>query len=204
MYPKVKVRVERDQEDHPALHDDDLGLKALVSLSIHESSSPVRDRKDSSLTPNAKVPLSYVPHVPIPRVPVSEGLGFCSSLAIESLAFAGAENNNIYEDKVNIRASTIPRPRAVLSSPDNDVMIGNKNRIKDDQRSASKNCSFGQNRHSRCKNIPSGTTQDLSKTRKSKDATNDKIDPKESKRSARGTAYHKKYSGTGKPSSAGI
>ncbi|KAJ6725819.1 hypothetical protein OIU79_004053 [Salix purpurea] len=60
------------------------------------------------------------------------------------------------EDRPNIRASSIPRPRAVLSSPDNDAVIGNNyNKTKVARSSALKNSKVIQNRHELCKVVPS-------------------------------------------------
>ncbi|XP_028793358.1 uncharacterized protein LOC114749057 isoform X2 [Neltuma alba] len=91
MYPKVKVRQEQYQDDHRVIQDNN--LKALQSLSLRVS--------------------------PPPEVPVSEDLGACN-LTSDSSGPTGAEkDDNIDEDRVNIRASSIPPPRAVISSPGN-------------------------------------------------------------------------------------
>ncbi|KAK3187685.1 hypothetical protein Dsin_027246 [Dipteronia sinensis] len=60
-------------------------------------------------------------------------------------------------DKPNVRATPILRPRAVLSSPDNDAVIGNKNRTKAERPAALKNRNSVQNRHlnAQCKVTPS-------------------------------------------------
>ncbi|KAJ6351435.1 hypothetical protein OIU78_007370 [Salix suchowensis] len=78
----------------------------------------------------------------MPRVSVSEG--------------TDKKNNFTEEDRPNIRASSIPRPRAVLSSPDNDAVIGNNyNKTKVARSSALKNSKVIQNRHELCKVVPS-------------------------------------------------
>ncbi|GLT49045.1 hypothetical protein SLA2020_226290 [Shorea laevis] len=41
------------------------------------------------------------------------------------------QKNNSEEKKLSGRAASVPRPRAVLSSPDNDGMIGKRNSLKD-------------------------------------------------------------------------
>ncbi|KAL4190548.1 hypothetical protein AMTRI_Chr07g25240 [Amborella trichopoda] len=42
------------------------------------------------------------------------------------------------EDRPNIRASPLPRPRAVLSSPVNDEVLGNRNKLTQVRTSATK------------------------------------------------------------------
>ncbi|XP_027937881.1 uncharacterized protein LOC114192376 isoform X1 [Vigna unguiculata] len=141
MYPKVKVR-----------HDDDgeLGLKAFLSLYL-QPSSPVTDKKVVSMPSVVRVPECYVPHVAIPRVPVTEDSGDFS-LASDSPVTTGSEKDGSTDEiKVNIRASSIPPPRAVISSPDNDSMIGNRNKTRDGRLSTSKNGAVLQNRHAHCK-----------------------------------------------------
>ncbi|KAK7356460.1 hypothetical protein VNO80_15732 [Phaseolus coccineus] len=143
MYPKVKVR-----------HDDDaeLGLKAFVSLYLHPS-SPVTDNKVVSMPTVVKVPECYVPHVaiPRPRVHVTEDSEDFSLASDSSVTTGSEKDDSIDGSKVNIRASPIPPPRAVISSPDNDIMIGNRNKTRDGRLSASKNGAMLQNRHAHCK-----------------------------------------------------
>ncbi|CAJ1976537.1 unnamed protein product [Sphenostylis stenocarpa] len=142
LYPKVKVRHYDDGE---------LGLKAFLSLYLHPS-SPVTDHKVVSMPSVVKVPKCYVPHVPIPRVPVTEeDSGDFSSASDSSVTTGSEKNGSTDENKVNIRASSIPPPRAVISSPDNDIIIGNRNKIKDGRLSASKNGVILPNRHAHCK-----------------------------------------------------
>ncbi|KAK4266216.1 hypothetical protein QN277_027171 [Acacia crassicarpa] len=169
MYPKVKVRQEQYQEDHRAIQDNN--LKALPSLSLRISPPPVRNQKGVSHPSPAEAPKCYVFHTPKPRVPVSEDLGACN-LAADSSGLTGHEkDDNIDEDRVNIRASSVPPPRAVISSPDNDTMIGNKNRIKGRERlSGSKNYGVLQNRHAQCKVKSSNVTENSPNMRKPKEA----------------------------------
>ncbi|XP_070029738.1 uncharacterized protein [Nicotiana sylvestris] len=57
--------------------------------------------------------------------------------------------------KTNARASSVPRPRAVLSSPDNDQMIRNRGKTKAELISGLKSRNSCQNRHhTRCKTFP--------------------------------------------------
>lgn len=91
--------------------------RSLAILESPFSYTAVRNQKDVSRPSTTKVPKCYVPQAPIPRVPVSEDLGVCK-LTSDSSGLTGSEkDDNIDEDKVNIRASSIPPPRAVISSP---------------------------------------------------------------------------------------
>ncbi|XP_022632458.1 uncharacterized protein LOC106779836 isoform X2 [Vigna radiata var. radiata] len=101
MYPKVKVR-----------HDDDgeIGLKAFLSLYLQPSSP---DNKVVAMPSVVRVPECYVLHVAIPRVPVTEDSGDFS-VASDSSITTGSDTD---ENKVNLRVSSIPPPRAVISSP---------------------------------------------------------------------------------------
>ncbi|KAK4765884.1 hypothetical protein SAY87_007526 [Trapa incisa] len=47
--------------------------------------------------------------------------------------------DTVSNEKAQIRASSVPRPRAILSSPDNDAAIGKKNRNATAQSSALRN-----------------------------------------------------------------
>ncbi|XP_020222851.1 uncharacterized protein LOC109805243 isoform X2 [Cajanus cajan] len=109
MYPKVKVRHD---------HDSELGLKAFLSLYLNPSPSPVTDRKVVTMPSIVKAPKCYVPQVTIPRVPVTEDSGDFSLSPDSSGATGSEKDDSIDENKVNIRASSIPPPRAVISSPD--------------------------------------------------------------------------------------
>uniref|UniRef100_A0A7N0V4V3 Uncharacterized protein n=1 Tax=Kalanchoe fedtschenkoi TaxID=63787 RepID=A0A7N0V4V3_KALFE len=61
-------------------------------------------------------------------------------------------------DRLSARSISVLRPRAVLSSPDNDEMIGGKNRKRVIQPSPLRNHNTVQNRHAQCKIIPIQTT----------------------------------------------
>ncbi|KAK7391660.1 hypothetical protein VNO78_20077 [Psophocarpus tetragonolobus] len=136
MYPKVKVRQDDDAE---------LGLKAFLSLYFQPSPSPSPEMDQKVVV---KVPKCYVPHVPIPRVPVTDD---SEEFNLESDSSRSEKDDNTSETKVNIRAGPIPRPRAVISSPDNDILLGNRNKSRDGRRlSASKDVAL-QNRHVHCK-----------------------------------------------------
>ncbi|PON38171.1 hypothetical protein PanWU01x14_314640 [Parasponia andersonii] len=158
VYPKVKVREQQDQDDHQHV--------------VPDFRSTVKEHEDKSPPSIAKVPKSYIPSIgfssayDIPNV---------TMLKTSELTGEEKDNNKLDEDsEQNIRASSIPRPRAVLSSPDNDLAIGNKNRCKKERSSVLKNRNLVQNRHALCKIIPK-TTEDSINTKKAKE------DPDESK-----------------------
>ncbi|KAK6914148.1 hypothetical protein RJ641_021469, partial [Dillenia turbinata] len=144
-YPKVRVRQE-EKQDRPNT-DNHLGkslqppLKAFVSLSVNDSSYPVKEHQDDTLPCTARVPKSYVPGAVVPMLSISSS--------------EGRKNDNNFddEDKPKIRASPIPRPRAVVSSPDNDGVIGNKNKGTE-RRSALRSRNLPPNRHEQCKVAP--------------------------------------------------
>ncbi|XP_050373904.1 uncharacterized protein LOC126791490 [Argentina anserina] len=137
VYPKVKVRQQQEEKDDQHAHID--------------FSSPVKDQDVSPATV-ARVPISYVPRVAVPTIFVAEGVKKANQI------------EEIY--KQNIRAGSIPPPRAVLSSPDNDMVIGNKNKIKAQRPSALKNHSVVQTRSK--KSIPLHITENFIKTKQSK------------------------------------
>lgn len=143
MYPKVKVREEaRDDEDVYGRSF----YQALDSLSLHSYPSPaVKEHKDESPPVVVRIPKSYVSKSDMPLAPVSKG----SAKSIN--------RNVIEEEKQNIRASSVPRPRAVLSSPDNDGIVRSKNKTRAELLSGLKN-------HNSCqKSKPTHPVQGYSK-----------------------------------------
>ncbi|XP_062104439.1 uncharacterized protein LOC133815641 [Humulus lupulus] len=150
VYPKVKVREQTDQDDQHVVAD---------------FCSTVNEYEEDISPPSiAKIPKSYIPS--------SIAFSFANdtpNVAIPKISALQGEDGdkNIDEDcKHNIRASSIPRPRAVLSSPDNDLVIGNKNRCKKEKTPVLKNRHLPQNRHALCKIIPT-TTEDVINSKKS-------------------------------------
>ncbi|XP_060671385.1 uncharacterized protein LOC132803148 [Ziziphus jujuba] len=95
------------------------------------------------------------------------------SVAIPTISVpeeAEKKNEKFEEDnQQNIGASSIPRPRAVLSSPNNDVIIGNKNRVKIERPSVLNNRNTVQNIHAPSKVMPSRTTENSMNMKKSKE-----------------------------------
>ncbi|GLT66270.1 hypothetical protein SLA2020_386430 [Shorea laevis] len=103
MYPKVKVRLEQDR--------DDSGSVPFFELVESFSSQEKENQWDS-----------YSPPI-VARVTKAN--------SISASKVVNNQKNNGEERKLSGKAASVPRPRAVLSSPDNDGMIGNRNRLKD-------------------------------------------------------------------------
>ncbi|KAL5863775.1 hypothetical protein ACOSQ3_001289 [Xanthoceras sorbifolium] len=117
MYPRVRVRVQEQQDGQVSPPNDRgsfLFLRLLESLSLQDCSLPKENHCNSSPA-NAKVTMTCVPDV-----------------KLESVSASTEKNNtDIHKDtKLNARVSSIPRPRAVLSSSENDGMIGNRNKLQ--------------------------------------------------------------------------
>ncbi|XP_052206414.1 uncharacterized protein LOC127810875 isoform X2 [Diospyros lotus] len=148
MYPKVKVREEED-DDVINVH----ALDGLQSLSIHDVDSPVREFEDDSPASIVRIPKSYIPGATSPTIPLSRGEGENDS-----------KKKALEDKKTNTRASSVPRPRAVLSSPDNDVMIRSRNKAKTGLLSGLKDNDSCQNRHTQCKVTPRRSAFETTKT----------------------------------------
>lgn len=140
---------------------EDFGEGGLTS----DSSGSAEPEKNGD-TDESKV---YIRVDLIPRVPVTKDFGD-GGLASDLSGHGGLEKDhgpekdgNIDdENKVNIRASPIPRPRAVISSPENDLMIGSRNKTGNGRVYVSKNSTVLPNRHAlaQCK-VKSHDTTDI-------------------------------------------
>ncbi|GAB4851335.1 hypothetical protein Ancab_030728 [Ancistrocladus abbreviatus] len=119
-------------------------LKAFDTLSIRAFNSTVKEHKHVSAPSTAKVPRSYVP---ISVTPPTEPRGV-----------GKIKKEAEVDDKPRIRASSVPRPRAVLSSPDNDEMIGSRIKVRTERPPALKDLNQLQGQHSKCKATPSTAT----------------------------------------------
>ncbi|CAH9095171.1 unnamed protein product [Cuscuta epithymum] len=140
MYPKVKVR---DQEEG----DDDrwyaYGLGSLESLKAFEAISlSVLSSSDDSPTSVVRIPTSYMSSSPKPPTP----------LPTEATSTKSEKTSSGRE--TTMRASLVPRPRAVLSSPDNDQIIGSSNKGRARLRPSLRNQNVCQSRGVQCKTIP--------------------------------------------------
>ncbi|CAK9139557.1 unnamed protein product [Ilex paraguariensis] len=136
MYPKVKVR-DQEEDDQFGYESSLQSSKGFESLSIHEFPSPAWECEDPPSI--VRISGSNISNSAMPTVPASKG-----------------KSNNkkvVGDNKPNIRASSVPRPRAVLSSPDNDGVIGSKNRTRE-VLSGLKNHNLCQHRHTQCKVTP--------------------------------------------------
>eukprot|EP00257_Ricinus_communis_P020988 XP_015580364.1 uncharacterized protein LOC8265730 [Ricinus communis] len=194
MYPKVKVRTEGQDDLYVAREHNWtslLSLKDIQFLLLQDSCFPVKEYRDVSPVPIAKIPKTYVPNILLPTESASEGVDNKSS--------------SDEEDRPNIRASLVPRPRAVISSPDNDALIANKNRVKATQPSALKNHNLIRSRHAQCKVVPSQAIDESPlNTSKSKDTTDKKIDVRGTKGSATVLSSQRRNITSAKPSSVRI
>ncbi|XP_038724272.1 uncharacterized protein LOC120015791 isoform X1 [Tripterygium wilfordii] len=184
MYPKVKVREGDDRRT--ALHDHEwacvLSLKDIQSLSLHESCSPVRQRLKVSSPLVAKISKPHVPDDVMPIVSISR--------AKEEKSDDGKVED---EERSNIRVSQIPRPRAVLSSPDNDAVIGHRNRVKAERDPVSKSRHLASNRHGVCKVISSNANNESPvNAKKENNAAGDKSEVKGKKGSATSVASQRR------------
>lgn len=122
MYPKLKVRSQdQDAKYGGGINPSLPGLKALNSLFHGDFSSPAKHESK----PNSK---KLEAEAPSPK-----NLG-----SITPLSASKYKNERGEEDiRPHIRASPIPRPRAVLSSPINDDMIGsNKAKRRTEERTS--------------------------------------------------------------------
>ncbi|KAF1880078.1 hypothetical protein Lal_00022207 [Lupinus albus] len=135
------------------------------------------DKKNVIGRPIVEVPKCYVPHVPTLRVHVTEDFGDCS-LSLDSLGSTGTEkDDSTDENRRHIGVIPIRRPRAVISSPANDILIRNRNKIRDERLCAAKNGAVLQSRHAKCE-VKSHEVTYPSATRKYKGPeSNDKVDP---------------------------
>ncbi|KAM3326888.1 hypothetical protein P3S67_002014 [Capsicum chacoense] len=137
MYPRVKVRQQKEEDDQYG-YESLPSLKAFESLSISNFSS-----SDDSPTSVVRIPRACILSPDRHGLPSSRGR-------------TKDNNQNIFGGtKTNARASSVPRPRAVLSSPDNDQMISMRSKTKAEVISGLKNHNSCQNRHHiKCKLFP--------------------------------------------------
>ncbi|KAM7462375.1 hypothetical protein LguiA_030496 [Lonicera macranthoides] len=179
VYPKVKVRGQIEDDDEIN------SLEALDSLSLNEFPSSVKEPEDDTPPPTVRIHQLHVSNSSVPTIPTFKG----SSNKINKDA--------VEEDTLHIRASPIPRPRAVLSSPDNDGKIPSKNKKIVERTSALKNHSLCENRHIRCKVTTSHNSagSPISTKRESKMAADSKTDIRGTKEPVSRNSYLRK----GKP-----
>ncbi|KAJ0966538.1 hypothetical protein J5N97_023455 [Dioscorea zingiberensis] len=140
MYPRVKVTKQQEpvvvKEETTAFI-----LKVIESLSLENNHPP---RILTSKQGNGTEAEIYSPPS-CARISKSNHKNFLTPPLPTSKVRKDKElaDNN----RANIRASSVPRPRAVLSSPDNDEMIGNQNQKLRDSRQHEKRQMISQNLH---------------------------------------------------------
>lgn len=151
MYPKVKVREDKEYDDQYDLETRSLqSLKGLQSLCLDDFSSPDDSPKSVVRVPWLDSSMSA------PSASAKQG----HSASTNKGAIISSEKNALEEKTTNIRASPILRPRAVLSSPDNDGMITNKNRRREELHSTLKTQNRCQHRQIEHKVKPKATAAD--------------------------------------------
>ncbi|XP_022759778.1 uncharacterized protein LOC111306139 isoform X2 [Durio zibethinus] len=125
MYPRVTVRAQEEDDDHfPPPNDcqSSLFLRLIESLSKQEKENQI-----DSPPSIARITKAFVTSPATTSLSASEDAG------------AVKRNKQIGKDtKSNAKANSIPPPRAVLSSPDNDGIIGSRNKLNYARSSASK------------------------------------------------------------------
>ncbi|KAM3683378.1 hypothetical protein ACJW31_12G142700 [Castanea mollissima] len=112
MYPTMKVRInEQDDQFPPRNHDSGsmLFLSLMDSLSIQ-----AKENRIDSPSSIAGVTKARVPNFPAQLISMSK---------------VKKNDKQIEKSGEQIRANSAPRPRAILSSPDNDGMIGSRNKL---------------------------------------------------------------------------
>ncbi|RZC81470.1 hypothetical protein C5167_044046 [Papaver somniferum] len=115
-YPKVKVRSEDDDFCSHKEKNCLMLLKVFETLSLQVQASPGKELENDIPPSVARVPKLYSPVLAVPSTSSAKG--------------AQKHEKQIEEDtKSNNGASSVLRPRAVLSSPYNDGMIGHINRL---------------------------------------------------------------------------
>ncbi|KAE8660400.1 hypothetical protein F3Y22_tig00116951pilonHSYRG00036 [Hibiscus syriacus] len=129
VYSRVKVRVQEEEEDHfPPQNDDQssMYLRLIESLSKQEKENKIKSPPSNS-APRVTKAYHYQTS-PTPR-------SLSASKDVGTIKNKKQIGKNF---KSNVKTSSVPPPRSVLSSPDNDVMIGNINELDYERSSASK------------------------------------------------------------------
>ncbi|RWW36057.1 hypothetical protein BHE74_00058946 [Ensete ventricosum] len=117
MYPRIKVREQEDQ----TIKEEELSLvmRIIENLSIEVQPSLRNSAKYYDTESGNDPPLW---HAKFHESPLK-------GLRASSISTSKGKNAKIIneDNKTKKRASSVPRPRAVLSSPDNDDLIGKQN-----------------------------------------------------------------------------
>ncbi|KAK9993349.1 hypothetical protein SO802_023052 [Lithocarpus litseifolius] len=118
MYPTMKVRVnEQDDQFPPRNHDNGsmLFLSLMDSLSIQAKENRIDSPSSIAGVTKARVP------------------NFSAQLISMSKGTVKKNNKQVDKSGEQNRANSAPRPRAILSSPDNDGMIGSWNKLMEEK-----------------------------------------------------------------------
>ncbi|XP_059433667.1 uncharacterized protein LOC132166798 [Corylus avellana] len=115
MYASAKVRANK-QDDQFSLPNDG---ESLLILRIKDSLS-IRDNQSHSPPSLAKITKAHIPKLGAQSIYTSR----------ETVKNNGQSHTNT---KSNITANSVPPPRAVLSSPDNDGMIGSRKKLMEEK-----------------------------------------------------------------------
>ncbi|XP_031483644.1 uncharacterized protein LOC116253054 [Nymphaea colorata] len=134
MYPRVRVRVEDDDPASDAEVENQLPLEKFKSIPVESFCSDGNGRGTDCPQYYAMAPKSY------PTLKVCSTISSTPTSEDKQNQEKNVENKpkhdqeNSVEGKPQIRASLVPRPRAVLSSPVNDQKIGSKNQLSQSKR----------------------------------------------------------------------
>ncbi|KAJ4851329.1 hypothetical protein Tsubulata_005695 [Turnera subulata] len=132
MYPRFRVREQEQEQEQDELSPTKdaqtlLSSKVIGSSSEQGCSSPEKENHFDSSQSVFRTPKAYVPSL----VTQSPSASKDSSSAVK-------DRCNGEKNKSNVRACSDLRPRAVLSSPDNDGLIGKRNKLDNQRFSVSK------------------------------------------------------------------
>ncbi|KAF3436090.1 hypothetical protein FNV43_RR23182 [Rhamnella rubrinervis] len=126
VYPRVKVRAYEQEDCLNSPQDDAYGSKAGLFSTNLTNQSPAREIEIRSPPSIARIMKVY-------DMPAGTRI---SSISSPSKGTVEKNNKNNHgkdttptNKPVNARGCSVPPPRAVLSSPDNDGVIGNRNKL---------------------------------------------------------------------------
>ncbi|XAR58672.1 hypothetical protein NMG60_11014157 [Bertholletia excelsa] len=138
MYPRVRVRMEEQEDSLPLPYDGDSFSFPAVLRKAPSSPSPrsslglrlaVERNQKKPNPPSAKNTETCVPRLAIPLIPISvSNNAKCHRSGPRKISIIHTEK--LREDTGHSTgARSVSRPRAVVSSPDNDKLIGYQNKL---------------------------------------------------------------------------
>ncbi|KAL0368506.1 UNVERIFIED_CONTAM: hypothetical protein Scaly_1069500 [Sesamum calycinum] len=138
VYPKVKVTEEIEEVDECDYEKSSLrSLKTFEWLSLDHFPSSGASQRSAVRIPDLSVLKSSRP-----------------SFQASKEKTKNKQRTTVAKNQKNGRAASAPRPRAVLSSPDNDGILRSKTQTRKELVSALKSHNLCQNRHRRCTVFP--------------------------------------------------